>query len=391
MDAKTRCLIFDPFAGISGDMVLGALVDLGSGDAWLRELVASLPLDVRVEVSSVLRASLAATSVTVETSETEPERRLDDVLEIIDAIPVDPAARDIATETFRRLAEIEAALHGVAPDQVHFHEVGAADAIVDILGTAVGVTRLDVDRCFTRPVAIGHGRVDSAHGSLPLPAPATLRLLEGLPILETDLPEELTTPTGAALLAALTARDPQPRSYVPVRSGYGAGSRDPSGRPNALRLILAEMEPGGPVLILQADIDDMPPEYLPPLIEAVLAAGAIDVSSHPLQMKKGRTGFRIEALVPDSDRQTVAEALLEGSTTLGLRFWPIERQVLPRSTRTLEWRGFQIRLKVTVTPHGHVRCKPEYQDIVEAARALKIPTWQVRQEIETALPGGLER
>jgi len=297
-------------------------------------------------------------------------------------------AREIATSTFQRLAEVEAALHGVTPEQVHFHEVGAADAIVDILGAAVGVTQLNVDRCFTRPVAIGLGRVDAAHGALPLPAPATLRLLEGLPVFETDLAEELTTPTGAALLAGLTGGSRPPTSYVPVRSGYGAGSRNPAGRPNALRAILGEVESLDALRVLQADLDDMSPEYLPPLLESLLAAGALDVSAQPVQMKKGRLGLRIEALVPETARGAVADALLEGSSTLGVRFWPVERQVLPRSTRHIEWRGFTIRLKETVTPSGHVRCKPEYEDIVEAARALNISAWRLRQEIQNALDEG---
>lgn len=385
MEARTRALIFDPFAGISGDMILGALIDLGLGDDWLRDLVDRLPLDLGLSVTTVSRGSLKATAVNVETPARGPARGLHDILEIIEKAGLSETAREVAASTFTRLAEVEGALHGTPPDQVHFHEVGAADAIVDVLGAASGIAQLAVDHCFTRPVAIGKGWVSAQHGALPVPAPATLRLLEGLPVIDADMEGELTTPTGAVILAVLTRGARPPASYVPIRSGFGAGSRDPSTHPNCLRVVLAELESDGPMLLLQADLDDMSPEYLPPVLESLHDAGAIDVWTHTVQMKKARTGIRIEALVPHTHRETVTRALLEGSTTLGLRFWPVSREVLPRSAKRIEWRGFRIRLKIAVTPEGHVRCKPEYDDVVEAARALGVPPWQARREIERTL------
>ena len=385
MEAKRRCVIFDPFSGISGDMILGAFIDLGLGEEWLQELVAALPLSARVAVSRASRGSLSATAVTVEGPDSEPARRLPDVLEIIDAASLSDETRLTAAATFRKLAEVEGAIHGVSPDQVHFHEVGATDAIVDIVGAAAGIAELAIDGCFTRSVAVGRGWITAAHGALPVPAPATLRLLEGLPVIETDFDAEMTTPTGAAVLAVLTGGARAPGAYTPVRSGFGAGNRDPDSHPNCLRVVLAELEALSHMWVLQTDLDDMSPEYAPKLIEELLDAGAADVSAHSIQMKKGRTGLRIEALVPDHARHGVSTALLEGSSTLGLRFWPVQRQTLPRSTNRIEWRGFQIRLKIAITPGGHIRCKPEYDDVIEAARALNVPAWKARREIERAL------
>jgi uncharacterized protein (TIGR00299 family) protein len=388
MEDSRRCLIFDPFSGISGDMTLGALIDLGLGEDWLRGLVDALSLDVNVSVASVTRGSLKASSVNIDQSATQPARRLGDILEIIESADVDSTARGMATRAFQRLAEVEGAIHGVLPEEVHFHEVGATDAIVDIVAAAAGVVELGATLCFTRPIAIGRGWAKAEHGALPLPAPATLRLLEGLPVFESDLEGELTTPTGAALLAALTEGRTLSATYVPLRSGYGAGSRDLSTHPNCLRLVLAEIETRGGLCIVQADLDDMPPEYVPPLRDALASAGAIDVWSFPVQMKKGRTGVRVEALVPAVQRQSVAQALFQNSTTLGLRFWPVDRQVLPRVTNRIEWRGFTIRIKTGYSAEGHVICKPEYEDIVQAARALGLPPLKVRQEVERMCDSG---
>jgi uncharacterized protein (TIGR00299 family) protein len=385
MEGQTRCLIFDPFAGISGDMILGAVLDLGLSIEWLQETVRALPIDVGVSASRVARGAIDAHAVEVEVRGPQPHRRLADILEIIDAAPLAASTRLTAGAAFRRLADVEGHLHGIPPEDVHFHEVGAADAIVDVVGAAAAIVELGVQDCFTRPVAVGRGWVRAAHGPLPLPAPATLRLLEGLPVIDSDLEGELTTPTGAVILATLTAGRGVPGPFVIRRSGFGAGSRNPSTHPNCLRVVLADLDAGGRLSVIQADLDDMSPEYLPPLLESLTAAGAIDVWTHPVQMKKGRTGIRVEALVEEQARHEVARALLQGSTTLGLRFFRVEREVLPRGTKTIEWRGLQIRVKTSVAPDGQVRCKPEYDDVLEAARVLGVPPWRALAEIERLL------
>ncbi len=385
MSERTRCLIFDPFSGVSGDMILGGLLDLGLPLEWLEQLVSSLPLRAKLGAARVKRGSLQAWAVRVETSGPTVTRRLEDVLEIVEAAGIDARARSHAVDAFRRLAEVEGALHGVPSDQVHFHEVGAADALIDIIATVGAIPELGIESCYTRAVAVGRGWVKAAHGRLPLPAPATLKLLEGLPVYESELEGELTTPTGAVLLAVLTGGRGLPGPFTPIRSGFGAGSRDPATHPNCLRLTLAELDARGPMSVLQADIDDMSPEYLPPLLEALHVAGAIDVWAFPLMMKKGRSGLRVEALVPEGHREEVGRALFAASTTLGLRYWQVEREVLPRATNTIEWRGFTIRIKTSRTPEGHVRCKPEYDDVIEAARALGISALEARLAIERLL------
>ncbi len=388
MEEQSRSLIFDPFAGISGDMILGALLDVGLPADWLRGLVNDLPVRAAIEISEVARGSINASRVQVDTSQPEPARHLNDVLEIIDQAPVPRSAQELATSAFRRLAEAEGEVHGISPDEVHFHEVGAADAIVDVLGATAGVAELGVERCYTRPVAIGQGWVTAQHGALPVPAPATLKLLEDLPVRESHLEGELTTPTGAVLLSVLSQGRRAPSGYVPLRSGFGAGSRDPSSHPNCLRVILAAPQTQPTLCIVQADIDDMLPEYVPSLRDALESAGAIDVWAYPVQMKKGRSGLRVEALIQESRRDEFARTLFRYSTTLGFRFWPVDREVLIRSTKTIEWRGFTIRVKTGFGAGGHVTCKPEYEDIEKAASALGLPALKVRQEVEKLLQPG---
>lgn len=385
MEGRSRCLIFDPFAGISGDMILGALLDLGLPVEWLAELVARLPIAADIRVTTVSRGALTAPAVSVVASEPEGERHLSDVLEVIDAAGLDSAAAELGASAFRRLAEVEAALHGTSPEKVHFHEVGAVDALVDIIGTVAAVGALDVAECFTRPVAVGSGWVTAAHGRLPIPAPATLKLLEGLPVHEVDFEGELTTPTGAVLLAVLTDGRRAPGEFVPLGSGFGAGTRNPSTHPNCLRVVLAESVWRGAMYLLQADVDDMSPEYLPPLVEALYEAGAADVWTQTIQMKKGRTGVRLEALVSGADRHGVGEALFRDSTTIGVRYWRVDREVLPRETHTIEWRGFPIRVKTSTRRDGHVRRKPEYEDVVRAARESGVAPLDAWREIERQL------
>lgn len=388
MEERSRCLIFDPFAGISGDMILGGLIDLGLEADWLAALVSNLPVKVDLGIEEVSRGSIKATAVRVKTLESGVVRHLKEVLEVIDAAQVDEKAREWAREAFRKLADIEGGIHGIAPEKVHFHEVGADDAIVDILGACAGVAQLGIEHCFTRPVAVGLGWVEAQHGALPLPAPATLRLLEGLPVRESELEGELTTPTGAVLLSVLTGGRRLRGDFTPVRSGYGAGVRDPSTHPNCLRLIIADLGERGDLIVMQADIDDMSPEYTPSLLEELFAAGAIDAWTQPVQMKKGRTGLRIEVLVPEPGREAVSRALFQGSTTLGLRYWHVQREILPRTAKTVEWRGHTIRVKASTAPDGHVHYKPEFDDVAAAARAVGVPTLRAQDEIEQLLQSG---
>ena len=384
-ESSERVLIFDPFAGISGDMVLGALVGLGADEGSLTGLPDKLGLDAHIEITKVERAGILAHSVTVQRASNREERRLGDILSMIEKAELPARAGEIARSAFRLIAEAEAAVHGVGPEEVHFHEVGAVDSIIDIVGAASAMVQLEVRRCFTRPIAVGTGWVQTSHGTLPTPAPATMKLLEGLPAIESGHQGEHTTPTGAALLKVLTSGVQPTGAFTPVRSAFGAGSRNPEGYPNCLRVVLADIVLAGPMYLVQTDVDDMSPEYVPALIERLFSSGAIDVWSMPIQMKKGRSGIRLEALVPDTDRKSIVDAIFQESTTLGVRYFRVEREVLPRSTETIEWRGFPIRVKISRTPGGHVRRKAEYEDIIRAAEQLGIPPLEVRKQVERAL------
>ena len=378
-----RALIFDPFAGISGDMLLGALVDLGLSHEWLHDLVESMGVGAEVVVERAERSGIACGRVRFEVPHEHAHRHLPDVLEIVDRSGAAPAAREEAGRAFRLLAEAEAEVHGIDVERVHFHEVGALDSILDVVCGVAGVRELGFELCFTRPVAVGSGTVRIAHGEFPLPAPATAKLLAGLPVRETGYPEECTTPTGAAVLATLTGGRRVPSDVVYGRSGFGAGTRDPRGRPNCLRVVACEVEdPASSVVAVQADLDDMAPEYVAAARDALMEAGAMDVTLMPVDMKKGRPGIRLEALAEERSLPLVLEALFAHTSTIGARHWRVERAVLERTEEVVEWRGQRIRQKRVRLPDGTTRSKPEYDDVVKAARALGLPPQTVRTGLD---------
>jgi pyridinium-3,5-bisthiocarboxylic acid mononucleotide nickel chelatase len=366
-----RALIFDPFSGISGDMTVAALLDAGLPLEWLRAFVDGLRLgELGVGAERVDRKGIACTRLLLDLPHEHAHRHLADVVRIIDGTGVSPEVREGAVRAFMLLAEAEAEVHGTTPDRVHFHEVGALDAIVDVLCAVAGAYELGARAFYTRPVALGRGWVDMAHGHFPVPPPAVLKLLEGIPVRDPDFEGECTTPTGAAILRALTGGAAPPTTFVPVRTGFGAGTRDPQDRPNCLRVVVVEVDPaaagagdrngdGGRVVVVQCDVDDLPPEYVPSLLQSALDAGAVDCTATPVVMKKGRPGVRVEALVPPARLDAVQTALLHAGTSIGLRHWPAERRTLPRRTETVEWRGSEVRVKRSLLPGGGERAKPE--------------------------------
>ena len=380
-----RALIFDPFAGISGDMVLGALVDLGLPAEWLRDFVGSLDVPGTVVVERADRSGISCGRVRFDLPAEHAHRHLSDILEIVDRSGAPAVVRERAGAVFRRLAEAEAAVHGVAVEAVHFHEVGALDSILDVLCAVAGLHELGYERFYTRPVAVGSGTVTMAHGRFPLPAPATARLLEGLPVRETGYEEECTTPTGAALLAVLTGGARAPEEVVYGRSGFGAGTRDPEGRPNCLRVLECRLAPSADGLyMVVADLDDMAPEYVASAREDLMAAGAVDVLLSRVDMKKGRPGVRLEALAPEAALSAVTDAFFIGTRTIGVRYWKVERAVLERTEEVVEWEGQRIRRKRVTLPDGRTRVKPEYDDVVAAARARGISPHEVRARLDEA-------
>jgi pyridinium-3,5-bisthiocarboxylic acid mononucleotide nickel chelatase len=375
--------ILDPFSGISGDMTLGALVDVGLDPEWLRALPARLGLDgVVVRVQDVRRGEIACKKVDFDIPPQPHGRHIREIRALVAAADVPTQVREKADAAFTAIATAEGEIHGVAAESVHLHEVGAVDAILDIVGAVWGFALLGVDRVFCGPLSLGDGFVTAAHGVLPVPAPATLRLLEGHPV--RPGPEhagELVTPTGAALVKVLSVGQP-PAQYVPRRSGFGAGSKDPRGRANALRVILADGDPvshdsaGGhveQVVLLAADIDDMSPEYVALAAEALRAAGALDVVLLSTVMKKGRPGTRLEVLARPEGAEALEAAIFAQTATLGVRRAILERRVLGRSASTVQVFGHAVRVKVSHGPGGSRRAKPEFEDVRRVAEATGRP------------------
>jgi len=374
-----RIAILDPAAGISGDMTLGSLISLGLPVSWLEALPGRLGLaGVRVSVRDIRRSGVGCTQVEFTIPEQPHGRHVGELVRLVEQAPVSGWVRERAVAAFRLLGEAEGRVHGVAPEEVHLHEVGAVDAVLDIVGAIEGFEQLDVDQIYHWPVAVGHGWVDAAHGKLPVPAPATALLLEGLEVASGGPVEgEATTPTGATLLRVLSAGRP-PAAWRVLRSGWGAGQRDPKHYPNALRIILAEQAAeAGRVALLATDVDDMSPEYVEPLRQALVAAGALDVQTWPVQMKKGRQGFRVEVVASEEKAEQVTAALFRHSTTAGIRRWVAERATLPRRQVTVQLSpDVAVRVKVLEQPGG-VRVKPEYDDVLAAASALGRPPLEV--------------
>ena len=377
-----RIAILDPAAGISGDMTLAALLSLGLPVSWLEELPGRLGVgDVRVTVRDVRRSGITCKQVEFDIPPQPHGRHVGELVRLVERAPISDWVKERAVRAFRLVGEAEGRVHGVAPEKVHLHEVGAVDAILDIVGGIEGFERLGVEAVHHFPVAVGQGWVEAAHGRLPVPAPATAILLEGLEIAGGGPVEgEATTPTGAALLRVLSAGAP-PDRWRMVGSGWGAGQRDPKHYPNALRILLAEVaSEAGRVVLLATDVDDMSPEYVEPLRQALVQAGALDVQTWPVQMKKGRQGFRVEVMAPEALAEAVTAELFRHSTTAGVRRWIAERATLPRHQLTVRLDGVAVRVKVL--DGGSVRVKPEYDDVLAAAQALGRPPLEVARAVE---------
>lgn len=379
-----KALIFDPFAGISGDMTIAALIDLGLDTDWLCSFVRGLGLgNIDIGIERASRKGIDCARIEFDLPHEHAHRHLRHVVEIIDKSNTSDLTKQRARLAFERLAEAEAKVHGTTVEKVHFHEVGALDAILDVLCTMAGIEQLGFEKFFTRPVAVGSGWVDIAHGRFPVPAPATANLLAGIPTTGLDLAGECTTPTGAAILSALTEGRRPPDVFTVLGTGFGAGTRNPDDRPNCLRLIAAEIESTRDTLyVIQADIDDLSAEYAAAAQQAILADGALDAVIVNVAMKKGRPGIRLEALVPQERLNAVLNTLFASTTTIGARYWPVQRAVLQREEDVVEWNGQQIRRKQVTLPDGSSRWKPEYEDIVRAAETLGLAPLAVRQAVD---------
>jgi uncharacterized protein (TIGR00299 family) protein len=369
-----RIVYLDCASGASGDMLLGAVVDLGLPIERLREDLGRLGVEGwRIESRRVDRSGLAATKVDV-VAETagQPHRHLKHVLAILDGSSLEAEVKERAAALFRRLAEAEAAVHGTTPEKVHFHEVGALDSIVDIVGGVLALRWLSPARFVASPLNVGTGTVAMSHGTFPVPPPATARLVEGVPVYGAG-EGELLTPTGALLVTAHASEyGPLPLMRV-EKIGHGAGGRDTKGRPNVLRLFVGSEAAAGAtperVLVLETEVDDAPPQLLGSLIERLLAVGAVDAFLTPVQMKKGRPGVLVTAVAPPAAREAIEEVLFRETTTLGVRRQEWERTTLDRETRTVDTAYGPIRVKIGQRRGVVYNAWPEFGDCERAAAA----------------------
>jgi uncharacterized protein (TIGR00299 family) protein len=372
----SRVLYLDCVAGVAGDMLLGAVLHAGAEPQRVRTGLAGLGIEgLELRTEPVTRHAISAMHATIHAAPGQPQRDWRSIRPLIDAAGLPERARERSQEAFRRLARAEARIHGVDPEQVHFHEVGAVDAIGEVCGVALALEDLGVDRVVCSPLPVGRGFVKAAHGRLPLPAPATLALLEGAPIYGVEVETELVTPTGAALVAALASGyGPLPRLTLEA-VGYGAGTRDGAELPNVVRAIVgAETGPASrPVSLIEANLDDLIPELAPDAAAACFAAGALDVWTAPAQMKHGRPGFVLSALTRPHDEEAVATAMLRETSTLGVRIARLDRIELERESRTVEVAGEPVRVKVGWLAGKVVNLAPEHADCERAARISGAP------------------
>jgi len=382
-----RIAYLDCFSGISGDMMLGALVDAGADLDHVRAQLRRLPVaGFTIRAEKVRKDIVAATQIRVEIEEHHHHRGLAEILRIIASAELGPAVERNASAIFRRLGEAEARVHHVPVEQVHFHEVGAVDAIVDIAGTCVALDLLKVQAVYCSSVNVGSGEVKSSHGILPVPAPATAELLKGAPSYSTRVGRELTTPTGAAIATTLAVGfGPMPPMTVSA-IGYGAGRAEMKERPNVLRIFIGEsaaqvVTQEETVTVIEANLDDMNPQLYGWFVEQALAAGALDVYSAPVQMKKNRPGQLVTVLCHPYAVDRMVELLFRETTTIGVRFSEMHRRVLERETHSLDTPYGSVRVKVARYNGQVLNVAPEYEDCRRIAAERGIPLKQVLTEV----------
>jgi pyridinium-3,5-bisthiocarboxylic acid mononucleotide nickel chelatase len=383
----TRIAILDPMSGIAGDMCLGALLDVGLPEAFVRDLPQTLGIaDIGVSITTVMRGQIASKKVDFTVPPQPHGRHLKHIKAIVEATPAPDAVKAKAMQAFTLITECEAAIHGTTVERVHLHEVGSVDAILDIVGTIWGLEQLGVTHVYCGTIPLGDGFVDTQHGRMAVPTAATLRLLEGLPV--RPGPEgsgELVTPTGAALVRVLS-EGPPPSEFVPVRSGFGAGTKDFNDRANALRIWLADAGPSvipgdgasaETLVVLSTDLDDITGELVSAVADLLRDAGALDVTLLQTIMKKGRPGVRCEVLCRPEDAGLLESLLLRESTAIGVRRYDVRRTALAREQQHVEVLGHRVGLKLVTLPDGSTRAKPEFDDVRRVALATGRPLQEI--------------
>jgi len=378
---------FDCFSGISGDMTLGALVDAGCEVEHLRSELRALPVaGWELSAEKVWKNGMAAVRVKVKSEEQRKHRALHAILEIVQKSTLAAPVRERAAAIFTRLAEAEARVHDVPLEQIHFHEVGAVDAIVDIVGACIGFHALGIEKFACSALNVGGGTAKMAHGILPVPAPATANLLQGKPTYSNGVPRELTTPTGAAIVATLCdSFGPQPPMSVQA-IGYGAGAADLESQPNVVRIMIGETlektvaGDGEEIAVIEVNLDDMNPQIYGFFLEKALASGALDVYTTPVQMKKNRPGTLLTVLCKPEDTNTLMSLIFAETTTFGARTYRAERRTLPREFVNVSTDFGGVRIKVSRVNGRILHVAPEYEDCRKLAVEKNVPLQRVISE-----------
>ena len=375
----------DLIGGVSGDMFVAALLDVGLPLTKLRSELRKIPsLEFDLKAARKTVHSIRATQFQVIGPKKELPRSWKQIRDLIKRSKLGSEIKRTGLEIFTRLAEAEANIHGVAVDKVHFHEVGATDSIVDIMAAAIGIQELGIDALHFSPIPLGRGMTHSRHGPLPVPGPATLELLKGLPTFGVDIEGETVTPTGAALVRALGKGFGAQPGMTIEKIGYGAGQKEFPDRPNLFRLLIGRVSHVGnseEMLLLETNIDDMNPQLYDHVMERLFAAGARDVFLSAIQMKKNRPATLLSVICEPAERERLTKIILQETTTIGVRYHAVNRIILPRQSKKIKSRYGEVTVKIVEQPDGRKRATPEYDDLRRIAAAKKLPIKLIHDEV----------
>lgn len=389
---------FDCFSGISGDMCLGAFVDAGLDIGMIAEELKKIPIkDYQLISNKVIRSGITSTKVDVVIYEGNPShsqgRKWVDIAEIINSSSLSAQIKEKGFLIFRRLFEAEAKIHGEPYDRIHLHELGAVDCFIDIFGTLIALELLEVERFYTSEINLGGGSVNTSHGILPIPAPATLELLKGYPVYSSGIQFELTTPTGALIISGLKAiYSPLPMLFV-EKIGYGAGNKDIKNMPNLLRVLIGQESSQSSrlanedmVIVIETNIDDMNPQFYEDVMERLFNAGALDVTLENIMMKKGRPAIKLTIISHEKDFSSLTEILFRNTTTIGIRFYSAQRTTLNREIKTIKTKLGDVRIKISKIGNRTINISPEYDDIKVLSKKTDLPIKRIIEVILLEIP-----
>ena len=388
-----RAAYFDCYSGISGDMILGAMVDLGVDIKEIRKALKKIDLKgYNLHSKKIQRNGLASTQITVETKKfkkqhSPPHRSYSDIRKLISQSKLTSTVKSNSIEIFKRIAKVEAQIHNTTIQKIHFHEIGGIDSIVDIVGGVWAIESLNLDTIISSPLNVGEGFIDCAHGRLPVPAPATLKLLKGIPVFSNGVKAELTTPTGAAMIGFYAEKFESIPTMTITNEGYGAGSRVIPSLPNLLRVLVGNITIGkiNKLVMIETNIDDMNPEIFETVMESLFSAGALDVYFSAIIMKKNRPATKISVLAECGSREKLSKILLTETSSFGVRFYSVDRLILDREIKKLKTPYGLIKIKLGKLDGKIVQAAPEFEDCKKVARAKKLPAKKIFDEVQALI------